>query len=566
MRSGDVLISTVRTYLKAIAVVPNASERLVASTGFCILRPGRKVEPRFIGWVAKSEPFVSEVVSRSVGVSYPAIKPSDVGVLRVPIPDRNIQHRIADFLDERTTRIDGLIAKKTRLLELLAEQRQALITRAVTKGLDPSAPMKPSGIDWLGDIPAHWEEANIRRYAQMRTGHTPSRQEPMYWENCSIPWFTLADVWQLRSGIQVYLSTTAESISELGLANSAAELLPAGTVILSRTASVGYTGVMPSPMATSQDFWNYVCSSKLHPEYLLWQLRAMSHVFSMITSGSTHKTIYQGDAAALRVLLPPHDEQERITAYVTHHVSEIDNVAAKVQTSIQRLSEYRAALITAAVTGHMKIERTALRTAVPAIDAARVRVVVGAEIIHRHRGNAWAGRTKLQKLLYLAESHADIHELRGDYSREAAGPMAGSLLDAVEAGMADAGFYQVQKHQSGVFDYPPLSNAGQHVPDLEAALGERVAQLRRVIDLLRDWETKNIEGVATLYAVWNEELMDGHDWTNAEIITAVLTDWHPEKSRRFSRGDLATLLDWMRRQHLTPRGVGPRTRQPGLFA
>ena len=144
--------------------------------------------------------------------------------------------------------------------------------------------------------------------------------------------------------------------------------------------------------------------------------------------------------------------------------------------------------------------------------------------------------------------------------------MAGSLLDAVEAGMADAGFYQVRKHQSGAFDYPPLSNAGQHIPDLEAALGERVAQLRRVIDLLRDCETKKVEGVATLYAVWNEALMDGHDWTNAEIITAVLTDWHPEKPRKFSRGDLITLLDWMGSHHLTPRGVGPRTRQPGLFA
>ena len=135
------------------------------------------------------------------------------------------------FLDEKTARIDGLIEKKRALLDRLAEKRQALITRAVTKGLDPDAPMKPTDIDWLGEIPDYWETGNIRRFAEMRTGHTPSRSHPEYWDNCTIPWFTLADVWQLRDGTRWYLNETAEKISEIGLANSAAELLPAGTVV-----------------------------------------------------------------------------------------------------------------------------------------------------------------------------------------------------------------------------------------------------------------------------------------------------------------------------------------------
>lgn len=353
VRSGDILISTVRTYLRAIAKVDEASPDLIASTGFCVVRPGIEVDSGFIGWAAKSEPFVSEVVARSVGVSYPAINASELVNIQVPLPPIETQQRIARFLDERTARIDGLIEKKRALLDRLAEKRQALITRAVTKGLNPDAPMKPSGIDWLGDVPAHWEVGNIRRFARMKTGHTPSRQNVEYWDDCTIPWFTLADVWQLRDGTRWYLEETAETISELGLANSAAELLPAGTVVFSRTASVGYSGIMPVSMATSQDFWNWICGQKLLPEYLLLLFRSMTQKFEESTSGSTHKTIYQGIASGLEICVAPIDEQRTISAHVFDSASVIDRTSSKVQQSIAKMSEYRAALVTSAVKGQI---------------------------------------------------------------------------------------------------------------------------------------------------------------------------------------------------------------------
>lgn len=353
VRTGDILVSTVRTYLRAIAKIDDASPDLIASTGFCVVRPSKRVDSGFIGWAAKSEPFVSEVVARSVGVSYPAINASELVNIEVPLPPLETQQRIARFLDEKTVQIDGLIEKKRALLDRLAEKRQALITRAVTKGLDPAAPMKPSGIDWLGDVPAHWEVGNIRRFAKMKTGHTPSRSNPEYWDDCTIPWFTLADVWQLRDGTRWHLKETAEKISETGLENSAAELLPAGTVVFSRTASIGYSGIMPEPMATTQDFWNWICGPKLTPEYLLLLFRSMSQKFDESTSGSTHKTIYQGIAAGLEICVPPTDEQKRISPYVFEKASAIDAAVNQVRLSIDKLAEYRAALITAAVTGKL---------------------------------------------------------------------------------------------------------------------------------------------------------------------------------------------------------------------
>lgn len=263
----------------------------VCSNFLARCRPAEDIEPAYLNYL-----LLAIYAGRG---TYPHIKQStgiqnlDLGSYlntRVSIPRLSIQQCIARFLDEKTARIDALIEKKQALLARLAEKRQALITRAVTKGLNPDVPMQPSGLDWVDQIPAHWQSGNIRRFAVMKTGHTPSRSVSEYWDDCTIPWFTLADVWQIRDGTRWYLEETSEQISEVGLANSAAELLPPGTVVLSRTASIGFSGIMPVPMATSQDFWNWVCGPKLTSKYLLLLFRAMTDEFALSTDGSTHKT------------------------------------------------------------------------------------------------------------------------------------------------------------------------------------------------------------------------------------------------------------------------------------
>ena len=282
-----------------------------------------------------------------------------------PLPPLDEQRAIAAYLDRETERIDALVAKKRLLIERLEEYRSALITRTVTRGLPPEAAraagldrsprLKPSGVEWLGDVPEHWEVGNIRRYAEMKSGHTPSRQHPEYWEDCDTPWFTLSDVWQLRDGRATYLDETRELISEVGIANSAAELLPSGTVILSRTASIGFSGVMPVPMATSQDFWNWVCGPKLIPNYLLLTFRSMQSEFSRLMMGSTHRTIYEASAASFRIPVPPTPEQQAIIEFLEERLPSNDAARDAATLAIERLQEYRTALIKAAVTGKIDV-------------------------------------------------------------------------------------------------------------------------------------------------------------------------------------------------------------------
>ena len=349
-QTNDVLLNKLRPYL---AKVYHAGFDGVSSGELLCLRSSSDVLPRFLFYVLVSKGFIDTINAETFGSKMPRADWEIVGHQPLPLPPLETQRRISRFLDEKAARIDGLIEKKHTLLDRLAEKRQSLITRAVTKGLNPAAPLKSSAIDWLGDIPAHWETGNIRRFAQMKTGHTPSRSNPEYWDDCTIPWFTLADVWQLRDGTRWHLKETAEKISEIGLANSAAELLPAGTVVFSRTASVGYSGIMPEPMATSQDFWNWICGPKLIPRYLLLLFRSMTQKFEESTSGSTHKTIYQGIAAGFEICVAPIEEQRKISSYVFERVSAIDGAALRVREYIKQLVEYRAAVVTAAVTGKL---------------------------------------------------------------------------------------------------------------------------------------------------------------------------------------------------------------------
>lgn len=334
-----------------------ASERGIITSAYVSAEP-TGIHARYAEYLMRSYDLTKVFYGLGGGVRQ-TLKFADVARLPVLLPPLEEQRTIADYLDRETARIETLIEEQHRLIAMLRERRQAVIESAVGRGLDPVTRMKPSGLFWTQEVPQHWTVANIRKFATMKTGHTPSRSNPEYWDDCTIPWFTLADVWQLRDGTRNYLGETASRISELGLANSAAELLPAGTVVLSRTASVGFSGIMPVEMATSQDFWNWIPGSALDAEYLMWTFRAMRSEFQSLMIGSTHKTIYQPTAAAFRIPVPPMSEQRRIAAYLDEQTEKIDALTEETERFLELAQERRAALITAAVTGQIDVRAVA---------------------------------------------------------------------------------------------------------------------------------------------------------------------------------------------------------------
>lgn len=162
----------------------------------------------------------------------------------------------------------------------------------------------------VGVIPQDWECVPIASVARLESGHTPSKRVPSYWGGC-IPWVSLHDT-QLLDGPEI--SGTSKTITEDGLNNSSARLLPQGTVVFSRTATVGKATVLAIAMATSQDFANYICGPKLDNRFLMYLFRSMGRTWRGLMAGSIHNTIYMPVFEALRIALPPLSEQRAIAS------------------------------------------------------------------------------------------------------------------------------------------------------------------------------------------------------------------------------------------------------------
>ncbi|MEC9357483.1 MAG: restriction endonuclease subunit S [Pseudomonadota bacterium] len=160
----------------------------------------------------------------------------------------------------------------------------------------------------IGLIPSDWEFVRLTSVAKLESGHTPSRRNPSYWDG-PIPWVSLHDTDALDAPV---LFDTAQRVSAEGLANSSARLLPAGTVVFSRTATVGKTTILGRPMATSQDFANYVCGPRVHNRFLVYLFRSMTAEWKKLMAGSIHNTVYMPVFKELRVPLPPSHEQRAI--------------------------------------------------------------------------------------------------------------------------------------------------------------------------------------------------------------------------------------------------------------
>lgn len=365
VKDGDIIVSTVRTYLKAIAPICEPPENMVVSTGFAVVRPKDNLFSGFAGYLLQSNGFVGDVVANSVGVSYPAINASDL--VRIPAvePPLEEQKAIAHFLDFKTAQIDTLIAKQQSLLAKLAEKRTALISHAVTKGLDPSVPMQDSEVQWLGDIPAHWKTTRIKFVARVGNGSTPSRDKPDYWIDGYFPW--------LNSSVvnQEAVTESDQFVTDLALKECHLPIITPPAVLVGITGQ-GKTRGMASKLSTIATINQHLAYIKpttndIRVDYLLFLFeRAYSFLRSESDGGgSTKGAITCEQIANLEIPLPPASEQAAIEAYVADELEMLRNMNQRVANVMEKLQEYRSALITNAVTG--KIDVRGFR--VPHIDA-----------------------------------------------------------------------------------------------------------------------------------------------------------------------------------------------------
>ena len=357
VQSGDVIISTVRTYLKAIAPIENAVENLIVSTGFAVVRPQpNRLNANFCKYLLRENSFIKEVVKRSVGVSYPAINSSELGNIEIQVPPVQNQRNIATYLDRETDHIDQLIAAKEKLLALLEEKRKAMITRAVTRGLDPNVKMKNSGVEWLGEVPKHWEVTRIKFITtKIGSGVTPRGGGQVY-QKKGIPFLRSQNIH--FNGLQledvVYIP---EEIHE-SMSNSKVEQ---GDVLLNITgASIGrcyfYEGQF-GEMNVNQ----HVCilrpntSIKTKFLYLYISSEVGQHQITLNQTGGGREGLNFESLKAFFITLPLIQEQRLIIDFVEIETAKFQKLKKAAERTIELLKERRSAMISAAVTGQIEI-------------------------------------------------------------------------------------------------------------------------------------------------------------------------------------------------------------------
>lgn len=348
-QTDDVLFNKLRPYL---AKVFHATFDGVSSGELLCLRPSRAVEPRFLFYVLVSKGFIETINAETFGTKMPRADWGIVGHQPLPLPPLDTQRRITRFLDEKTARIDGLIEKKRALLDRLAEKRQALITRAVTKGLNPDAPMKPSGIDWLGDIPSHWNLLRLKFIVSEPLSYGANAaaefDEPEW------PRFVrITDVDELGRLRDETFRSLPPDVAD-------GYLLQPNDILLARSgATVGKSFIYKISWGVAC-YAGYLIRARIKKEhdarFFYWFLSSTLY-WDWVGSNFIQSTIQNISAdryANLQIPHPPNkDEQQQIVDVIESSCAQIDSQWEAITRSVGRLNEFRAALITAAVTGQI---------------------------------------------------------------------------------------------------------------------------------------------------------------------------------------------------------------------
>lgn len=322
-----------------------------------VIRPSRDISSSFLKYYFLSRDFINTVDSSTYGSKMPRASWNYIGNLPLLIPSAQEQQAIVDFLNHKTAQIDALIAKKQSLLDKLAEQRTALISQAVTKGLDPSVPMKDSGVDWLGKIPKYWHVSKLGYVAKsLQTGPFGSQLHADEYVEDGTPLINPSDI--SKGKITGNPTITVEDAVVARLSRHKLEL---GDIVIARRGEMGRAGLVGKGnvgwLCGTGSLRARLKKEVINPEFLLYQfsMRGVSEYLSLQSVGSTMDNLNTSILGRLWVVVPPLHEQNDIISEIQKVSSRIEKMRSSVTSAISKLQEYRSALITNAVTGKIDV-------------------------------------------------------------------------------------------------------------------------------------------------------------------------------------------------------------------
>jgi len=360
VQPGDIAYDKMRAWQGAIGV---SEYRGIISPAYVVQRLRGDAEPRYYHYLLRIPAFATEAERWSYGITSDmwSLRPEHFKLIYACRPPRAEQSTIVRFLDYADRRIRRYIRAKQKLIELLEEQKQAIIHRAVTRGLDPNVRLKPSGVEWLGDVPEHWEVKKIRFFARVGNGSTPSRGRSDYWAVDGFPWLNSGSVNRSR------IDSADQFVTDRALQECHLPTLRPGVVLVAITGQGKTRGraAVSNIAATINQHLAYidVVGATVTSEFLQTVLTAGYSYLRSISddSGSTKGALTCADVRHLKVPLPPEAEQRQILEALQQELAGLEHLVGRARSEIDLLGEFRTRLVADVVTGELDVRRAAQR-------------------------------------------------------------------------------------------------------------------------------------------------------------------------------------------------------------
>lgn len=325
VEAGDVLLNITGASIGRVCLAPDDICPANVNQHVCVIRCGESLDPQYLAAFLASPTFQTFIWQSQAGGTRQALTKEMIEAFEIPFRPLSEQRRIAAHVNTQLAFVE--VARATG--DARARDVEALRAAIYRDAFRHIAPV--GGPPGLENTPDGWRWLKLADVARLESGHTPSRSRPDWWDG-DVSWISLTEIRALDGR---WVEKTELTTNEAGIANSAARILPRGTVCFSRTASVGFVAIMAKPMATSQDFANWVCGDQLDPEFLMYALIGSRAKLRALATGATHKTIYMPTLEAFHICMPDRAEQEAIVRRLKNQLTAIDELRWAAQAQLK---------------------------------------------------------------------------------------------------------------------------------------------------------------------------------------------------------------------------------------
>ena len=524
-----------------------------------ILTPRTTMHPGYYDWLFHTTLFADEFYKWGHGIVADlwTTRWQEMKSICVPVPEYAEQKRISEFLNSECAEIDAVLEKTRASIDEYKKLKQAVITQAVTKGIRGNRPMKDSGSIWFGNIPVDWDMKKIKYLFHIKKDI--AGQEG----------YTVLSITQkgiVPKDLSKNEGQLAENYSHYQLVNPGDYAMNHMDLLTGWVDISKYTGV------TSPDYRVFVLDdleSNNRSFYLyLMQMCYSNRIFYGLgqgVSGMGRWRLQADKFLNFSIVVPSKDEQQEIADYLDAKCAEIDNLISKKEQYISEIENYKKSLIYEYVTGKKEcpamVQNEDVSNAYPyfpapvhASSARFAQAVLMSKILEE--SSKGMGRVKLEKTLFTIENHIGFN-FDTEYLREAAGPLDASIYECEKIITRRNKWFSMKTSSYGV-SYAPTNDVDKYKKYYAKYFSEYNSEIERIIDVFRNYTTEQAEIIATLFAAWNDAIIDKKQFTDDDIVDDVLNNWH-ESKRRFPRQVWLRAMNEIRKNHIIPKGYGKHT-------